>query len=86
VKALLPEFLKNGCVKIIDVTSIAGLGALPNCPAYCASKGGLEIVTKALAIELGRDNINVNSLGRGNVATRPKCPSTRAWARGISQP
>lgn len=69
VKALLPEFRKNGGGKVVNITSIAGVGAFPNCPAYCASKGGLEILTKALAAELGRHNINVNSLGPGNVAT-----------------
>jgi len=69
VKALLPEFRRNGGGKVINVTSIAGVGAFPNCPAYCASKGGLELLTKALAVELGRYNINVNSLAPGNVAT-----------------
>ena len=69
VKALLPEFLRNGGGKVINITSIAGVGAFPNCPAYCASKGGLENLTKALAAELGRLNINVNSLAPGNVAT-----------------
>jgi NAD(P)-dependent dehydrogenase (short-subunit alcohol dehydrogenase family) len=69
VKALLPEFLRNGGGKVVNITSIAGVGAFPNCPAYCASKGGLENLTKALAAELGRLNINVNSLAPGNVAT-----------------
>jgi NAD(P)-dependent dehydrogenase (short-subunit alcohol dehydrogenase family) len=69
VKAVLPEFIRNRGGKIINVTSIAGVGAFPNCPAYCASKGGLEILTKALATELGRLKINVNSLAPGNVAT-----------------
>ena len=69
VKAVLPEFLKRGGGKVINITSIAGVGAFPNCPAYCASKGGLEILTKALAAELGKQNINVNSLAPGNVAT-----------------
>jgi NAD(P)-dependent dehydrogenase (short-subunit alcohol dehydrogenase family) len=69
VKALLPEFLRNKGGKVINITSIAGVGAFPNCPAYCASKGGLENLTKALAAELGRMNINVNSLAPGNVAT-----------------
>jgi NAD(P)-dependent dehydrogenase (short-subunit alcohol dehydrogenase family) len=54
---------------VINITSIAGVGAFPNCPAYCASKGGLEILTKALPTELGRLKINVNSLAPGNVAT-----------------
>jgi NAD(P)-dependent dehydrogenase (short-subunit alcohol dehydrogenase family) len=69
VKAVVPEFMKNGSGKVINITSIAGVGAFPNCPAYCASKGGLEILTKALATELGRHKINVNSLAPGNVAT-----------------
>jgi NAD(P)-dependent dehydrogenase (short-subunit alcohol dehydrogenase family) len=69
VRAVLPEFKRNGGGKVINVTSIAGVGAFPNCPAYCASKGGLEILTKALATELGRFKINVNSLAPGNVAT-----------------
>lgn len=69
VKALLPEFRKNGGGKVINITSIAGVGAFPNCAAYCASKGGLEILTKSLAAELGKLNINVNSLAPGNVAT-----------------
>lgn len=69
VKAVLPEFRRNGGGKVINITSIAGVGAFPNCPAYCASKGGLENLTKALAAELGRHGINVNSLAPGNVAT-----------------
>jgi NAD(P)-dependent dehydrogenase (short-subunit alcohol dehydrogenase family) len=69
VKALLPEFRKNGGGKVINITSIAGVGAFPNCPAYCASKGGLENLTRALATELGKLNINVNSLAPGSVAT-----------------
>jgi NAD(P)-dependent dehydrogenase (short-subunit alcohol dehydrogenase family) len=67
---VLPEFIKNGGGKVINITSIARVGAFPNCPAYCASKGGLEILTKALATELGRLKVNVNSLAPGNVATR----------------
>jgi NAD(P)-dependent dehydrogenase (short-subunit alcohol dehydrogenase family) len=37
--------------------------------AYCASKGGLELLTKSLAAELGQFNINVNALAPGNTAT-----------------
>ena len=69
VRALVPEFRRNGAGKVINITSIAGVGAFPNCAAYCASKGGLENLTRALATELGKHNINVNSLAPGNVAT-----------------
>ncbi len=69
VRAALPEFRRRGRGKVINVTSIWGIGAGPNCPAYCASKGGLENLTRALAVEIGRHNINVNSLAPGNIAT-----------------
>ena len=60
---------RRGRGKVINVTSIWGIGAGPNCPAYCASKGGLENLTRALAVEIGKYNINVNSLAPGNIAT-----------------
>ena len=68
-QACLPEFKRKGRGKVINVTSIWGIGAGPNCPAYCASKGGLENLTRALAVEIGKYNINVNSLAPGNIAT-----------------
>src|SRR5947209_5426333 len=69
VQACLPEFRRKGRGKVINVTSIWGIGAGPNCPAYCASKGGLENLTRALAVEIGKHGINVNSLAPGNIAT-----------------
>ena len=68
-QAVLPEFKRRGRGKVINITSIWGIGAGPNCPAYCASKGGMENLTRALAVEIGRHNINVNSLAPGNIAT-----------------
>jgi NAD(P)-dependent dehydrogenase (short-subunit alcohol dehydrogenase family) len=69
VKTLVPHFRENGGGKVISISSIAGTGAFPNCPGYCASKGGVVNLTKALAAELGKDKINVNSIAPGNVAT-----------------
>jgi NAD(P)-dependent dehydrogenase (short-subunit alcohol dehydrogenase family) len=68
-KAALPQFRKQGKGKIINISSIWGIGAGPNCPAYCASKGGIVNLTRALAVEIGRHNINVNSIAPGNIAT-----------------
>jgi NAD(P)-dependent dehydrogenase (short-subunit alcohol dehydrogenase family) len=69
VRSVLPEFRRKGRGKVINISSIFGTGAGPNCPAYCASKGGMVNLTKALAVELGRHRINVNSLAPGNIAT-----------------
>jgi NAD(P)-dependent dehydrogenase (short-subunit alcohol dehydrogenase family) len=69
VKTLVPHFRERGGGKVINISSIAGTGAFPNCPGYCASKGGVVNMTRALAAELGKENINVNSIAPGNVAT-----------------
>ena len=69
VRALVPHWRQIGGGKVINISSIAGTGAFPNCPAYCAAKGGVVNLTKALAAELGKDKINVNSIAPGNVAT-----------------
>ena len=69
VKNLGPHWRDIGGGKVVNISSIAGTGAFPNCPAYCASKGGVVNLTRALAAELGKENINVNSIAPGNVAT-----------------
>ena len=55
--------------RIINVASIMGSVARPTIPAYVTSKGGLEAMTKALAVELGPLGITVNAIGPGYVAT-----------------
>ena len=69
VNTLVPHWRESDGGKVINISSIAGTGAFPNCPAYCASKGGLVNLTRALAAELGKEQINVNSIAPGNLAT-----------------
>ena len=68
-KAVVPTMKARGSGKIINVTSIAGMGGFPNCSAYCASKGGQLNMVKALCLELASFGINVNSLAPGNIVT-----------------
>ena len=47
---------------LINITSIAGPRARPGDPAYTAAKGGLEALTRSLAVELAPYNIRVNAI------------------------
>jgi len=68
-RAVVPEFKRKGGGKIINVSSVAGVGGFPNSAPYCASKGGLNMLTKSLCLELARFGINVNTLSPGNIVT-----------------
>src|SRR3954466_8267216 len=55
--AAIPHMRAAGGGVIINIASIDGLWAEPALPAYCASKGALIAMTRALAIDHGRDRI-----------------------------
>jgi NAD(P)-dependent dehydrogenase (short-subunit alcohol dehydrogenase family) len=55
--------------KIINVASIGGLIGWPNMSAYCASKGGCLQLTKVMALEWARHNIQVNAILPGYFET-----------------
>lgn len=69
MQAVLPEMKRKRYGKIVNISSIAGVGAFENSTAYCASKGGLIALTRAVAFEVARHGINVNSVGPGGVLT-----------------
>jgi NAD(P)-dependent dehydrogenase (short-subunit alcohol dehydrogenase family) len=52
---------------IVNISSIAAAGALDCLVPYCASKGGMLLITKAMATELGPYNIRVNSVAPGTI-------------------
>ncbi len=64
-KHLLPLLRTNGGGSIINIGSIEGLAANPEHAAYCASKGGLHALTRAMAVDLGKDDIRVNAIAPG---------------------
>ncbi|MHC4462792.1 MAG: SDR family oxidoreductase [Planctomycetota bacterium] len=55
--------------KIINIGSLMCHGARPTTAAYASSKGGLLMLTKSLAVEWAKYNINVNAIGPGFIAT-----------------
>lgn len=63
--------------KIINITSVVERVGADFRSAYCASKGGLAQLTKVLAIEWGKHNINVNAIAPGLIWT----PRTEAYEK-----
>jgi NAD(P)-dependent dehydrogenase (short-subunit alcohol dehydrogenase family) len=55
--------------RIINVTSVHEHIPLPEAAAYCAAKGGLGLLTKTMALELGEHGITVNAVAPGEIAT-----------------
>jgi 2-dehydro-3-deoxy-L-rhamnonate dehydrogenase (NAD+) len=59
-RAIVPQMLKQGYGRIVNVASVAGKEGNPNASHYSASKAGLIALTKSLAKELATRNILVN--------------------------
>ncbi len=68
-RAAVPIFREQKSGKIVNVTSINGLRGKFGQTNYSASKAGIIGLTKALARELGRSNVNVNALAPGLIET-----------------
>jgi NAD(P)-dependent dehydrogenase (short-subunit alcohol dehydrogenase family) len=69
-RAVAPIMKQQGGGKIINVASIAGLNPGPMMGVYSVSKAALIMLTKALAVELAADNIQVNAIAPGFIKTR----------------
>ncbi|MSP68272.1 MAG: SDR family oxidoreductase, partial [Alphaproteobacteria bacterium] len=68
-RAAIPHMLKAGKGKVINNASIAGVTGRPNRAAYCAAKGGLLALTRALATDMAGKNICVNAILPGSIET-----------------
>jgi 3-oxoacyl-[acyl-carrier protein] reductase len=64
-KVMIPQ----GGGSIINISSVYGIVAAPGRAAYCASKAGVNMLTKVLAIEWAKKNIRVNAIAPGYVRT-----------------
>lgn len=68
-RACLPAMIDGGFGRIVVMSSVAGLAALPNVAAYATAKGALASFTRALAVEYGGRGITANALAPGFVRT-----------------
>lgn len=68
-KYALPPLLESDGGSIINISSVAGLGADTEQAAYCATKGGVTNLTRQLALDYAPKGIRVNSVHPGVVAS-----------------
>jgi meso-butanediol dehydrogenase/(S,S)-butanediol dehydrogenase/diacetyl reductase len=76
-RAAVRRMQAQGGGAVVNFSSIWGLWAGANAAAYSAAKGGISVLTRALALEHGRDGIRVNAVLPGDVDT----PLLRAGGR-----
>jgi NAD(P)-dependent dehydrogenase (short-subunit alcohol dehydrogenase family) len=81
-KFAIPEMAGSGGGSIINMGSGWGLAGGPRAAAYCASKGAVVQLTRAMAIDHGTQNIRVNCLCPGDTDT----PMLREEARQLGEP
>jgi NAD(P)-dependent dehydrogenase (short-subunit alcohol dehydrogenase family) len=80
-KSALPHMIQQGGGVIINNSSGWGIVGGDRAVAYCASKGGVVLLTKAMAVDHGRQGIRVNCICPGDVDT-PMLPED-ARIRGL---
>lgn len=86
-RAVVKDMLARQAGKIINICSMQSELGRPGIAPYAASKGGLKMLTRAMAAEWGKYNIQVNGIGPGYFLTdmtRPLAADEKfdAWLRG----
>lgn len=74
-KAAVPHMIAAGGGVIVNNASMLGIVGMPESAAYCASKGGVVLLTKSMALELIPHNIRVNCVCASFIDT----PMFQAW-------
>lgn len=73
-RRVIPEMLKQGGGKIVNMSSIHGIRGTGTGTTYCTSKGAIENLTRQLAVEYGKKNIYVNAIAPGTIKTAMSKP------------
>lgn len=69
IRAALPYLRRSSAPRIVNIASTEALGATARDSPYCAAKAGVAGLTRALAVELGREGITVNCICPGPIST-----------------
>ena len=64
-RAVVPSMRRRGGGRIVNIGSTSSLKGVPSLLHYTASKGAVQAFTRSLAVELGKDDITVNTVAPG---------------------
>ncbi|SLM47671.1 2-(S)-hydroxypropyl-CoM dehydrogenase [Nitrospira japonica] len=73
-RAVVPHMLKQGRGSIVNISSIASVVGIPALPAYAASKGAVDALTRAIAVDYAQDGIRCNVVNPGLIDTPMAAP------------
>ena len=85
-KAVIPGMIEMGGGKIINICSMMCEFGRETVSAYAAAKGGLKMLTKNIAYEYGKYNIQCNGIGPGYIATPQTAPLREIQPDGSRHP
>ena len=85
-KAVIPSMIEMGGGKIINICSMMSELGRETVSAYAAAKGGLKMLTRNIASEYGRYNIQCNGIGPGYIATPQTAPLREKQPDGSRHP
>lgn len=85
-KAVIPSMIKKGHGKIINVCSMMSELGRETVSAYAAAKGGLKMLTRNIAAEYAKYNIQCNGIGPGYIATPQTAPLREMQEDGSRHP
>jgi meso-butanediol dehydrogenase/(S,S)-butanediol dehydrogenase/diacetyl reductase len=82
IKSAIASLRASGHGSIVNIGSIEGMGANPLHAAYCASKAGLNGLTRAIAVDLGKDGIRCNVIAPGWIETEMSAAFIKSLPQG----
>ena len=85
-KAVIPSMMERGGGKIINICSMMSELGRETVSAYASAKGGLKMLTRNIASEYGRYNIQCNAIGPGYIATPQTAPLRERDTEGKRHP
>jgi NAD(P)-dependent dehydrogenase (short-subunit alcohol dehydrogenase family) len=68
-RAAIPRMQRLGGGSIVNIASVNGFWVEPSLGAYCAAKGGVITLSRAIALDFGKDNIRCNAVCPGYIDT-----------------